>query len=213
MHVCTTAPHGRALPPLHAPRPATRARRLRTMPTRCWTMSRLTRTCGGACRPTPCAPAAARALPHPAPADRADAVPMAGTTSGRQSRCPSCSRHFRTWAASSCRSARCSPSTSTGAPLLQTSLPALCPDCHLTRLGRRYVASRGLTPRRPLADIIATSPCHKGRLLHYLPLSRGDAAAAERWCGVHTDHGSLTGVPQSDPCAATPLPGVIRSLI
>lgn len=52
--------------------------------------------------------------------------------------------------------------------------------------------AKGLRPRRRLADIIQHSPCHKGRLLHYLPSQPGQAGK-QRWCGMHTDHGSLTG--------------------
>ncbi|KAH9301021.1 hypothetical protein KI387_012604, partial [Taxus chinensis] len=48
-----------------------------------------------------------------------------------------------------------------------------------------------------LEDILGRSVCHKGRLLHYFPvtLSYNDPATSSTpWCGWHTDHGSLTGL-------------------
>jgi hypothetical protein len=65
-----------------------------------------------------------------------------------------------------------------------------------------------------LADQLATSQCHKARLLHYFPPpssgkeveegvtsdagddtgDRGDQqAGSDAWCGWHLDHGTLTG--------------------
>lgn len=58
----------------------------------------------------------------------------------------------------------------------------------------QFLSMQGAKPARGrgLHDIIAQSPCHKGRLLHYRPPEQ--LTAASRWCGAHTDHGSLTGL-------------------
>ena len=47
---------------------------------------------------------------------------------------------------------------------------------------------------RTLSSIIADSPCPKGRLLHYFAAEAGGQAASSSWCGIHRDHGSLTGL-------------------
>ncbi|KAK9830192.1 hypothetical protein WJX72_010222 [[Myrmecia] bisecta] len=64
----------------------------------------------------------------------------------------------------------------------------------LTRHCDRYAQSKN--PRIPpgrLEAAIGSSPCPKGRLLHYFPATSADDASAS-WCGWHTDHGSLTGL-------------------
>ena len=67
-----------------------------------------------------------------------------------------------------------------------------------------------MRPRRRLADIIQDSPCHKGRLLHYLPSQPGHSSK-QRWCGQHTDFCSLTGMPHLLQVCECPLKGATRS--
>ena len=66
----------------------------------------------------------------------------------------------------------------------------------LAKLIDQYLAFRGsrMSPGQGLHDIISRSCCHKGRLLHYKSLHEGSLQDEQRWCGLHTDHGSLTGV-------------------
>ena len=47
------------------------------------------------------------------------------------------------------------------------------------------------------AILEAGAPCCKARLLHYFASDGGacSSAAGSNWCGWHTDHSSLTGVP------------------
>eukprot|EP00511_Aplanochytrium_stocchinoi_P004411 CAMPEP_0204831928 /NCGR_PEP_ID=MMETSP1346-20131115/12145_1 /ASSEMBLY_ACC=CAM_ASM_000771 /TAXON_ID=215587 /ORGANISM="Aplanochytrium stocchinoi, Strain GSBS06" /LENGTH=375 /DNA_ID=CAMNT_0051963381 /DNA_START=195 /DNA_END=1322 /DNA_ORIENTATION=+ len=76
----------------------------------------------------------------------------------------------------------------------------------LAKLCDYYVTSRGL-PSPSLSETVKTSPCPKARLLHYFPTtnlktendsgsdSDSDSEANEsNWCGVHCDHGTLTGL-------------------
>lgn len=71
---------------------------------------------------------------------------------------------------------------------------------HADRFVHARLPSYGATR---LQDIIETSLCAKGRLLHYFPSGRtpeersaaeDDATAFSDWCGWHNDHGSLTGL-------------------
>lgn len=49
--------------------------------------------------------------------------------------------------------------------------------------------------RGSLQEILQSSLCHKGRLLHYFASSeRCTSEKISSWCGWHTDHGSLTGL-------------------
>ncbi len=66
----------------------------------------------------------------------------------------------------------------------------------------RYVARRRSQQQQEhaasLAQVLLSSRCPKGRLLHYFPLTEADLAAGaqehpDQWCGWHKDHGSLTG--------------------
>ena len=71
---------------------------------------------------------------------------------------------------------------------------SLCCSQPLTRhFPCRYMVSCGLELRTPMAELLATSASHKGRLLHYLPLSRDQLASAQRWGPTHTDRCLLTG--------------------
>lgn len=50
-----------------------------------------------------------------------------------------------------------------------------------------------------IEELIVKSRVHKGRLLHYFPLTKEQLAATtatsqSSWCGWHNDHGSLTGL-------------------
>ena len=60
----------------------------------------------------------------------------------------------------------------------------------------QYLAFKGGTGIQEggLRGIMARSCCHKGRLLHYKPLQEHTSKEElQKWCGMHTDHGSLTG--------------------
>ncbi|KAK9785183.1 hypothetical protein WJX73_001207 [Symbiochloris irregularis] len=61
----------------------------------------------------------------------------------------------------------------------------------------QYLAFKGGTGVQEggLRGILARSSCHKGRLLHYKPLQEPTSREElQKWCGRHTDHGSLTGL-------------------
>uniref|UniRef100_A0A0E0L5I5 Fe2OG dioxygenase domain-containing protein n=2 Tax=Oryza punctata TaxID=4537 RepID=A0A0E0L5I5_ORYPU len=62
-----------------------------------------------------------------------------------------------------------------------------------------YVMQQGVGPYdgESLEQTIASSRCHKGRLLYYLPRQfskQEEGGSVSSWCGWHTDHGSLTGL-------------------
>jgi hypothetical protein len=63
----------------------------------------------------------------------------------------------------------------------------------------RYVMQQGVGPYdgESLEQTIASSRCHKGRLLYYYPRQfskQEEGGSVSSWCGWHTDHGSLTGL-------------------
>ncbi|KAJ1264008.1 hypothetical protein BS78_09G230200 [Paspalum vaginatum] len=63
----------------------------------------------------------------------------------------------------------------------------------------RYVMRQGVGQYDgdSLEQTIASSRCHKGRLLYYFPRQfskQTEAGSVSSWCGWHTDHGSLTGL-------------------
>mmetsp|Transcript_15325 Transcript_15325/g.17348 ORF Transcript_15325/g.17348 Transcript_15325/m.17348 type:complete len:356 (-) Transcript_15325:113-1180(-) len=55
-----------------------------------------------------------------------------------------------------------------------------------------YVREKGY-PNPGLEHSTKTSPCPKARLLHYFP-TPDLKQSEENWCGVHCDHGTLTGL-------------------
>lgn len=53
-------------------------------------------------------------------------------------------------------------------------------------------ANGGLSSR--LHELVAGSPCHKARLLHYYPCRKDSLASEDDWCGWHADHCIITGL-------------------
>ena len=45
-----------------------------------------------------------------------------------------------------------------------------------------------------LQRIVAMSRCHKGRLLHYYTVHSDQSNIFDSWCGMHNDHGTITGL-------------------
>jgi len=71
-------------------------------------------------------------------------------------------------------------------------------DIHVQRHWQHASENGGGNISSRLENIIRSSKCAKGRLLHYFPVEEPSAAAAndlqDSWCGWHTDHGSLTAL-------------------
>ncbi|GMI11631.1 hypothetical protein TrVE_jg1615 [Triparma verrucosa] len=60
-----------------------------------------------------------------------------------------------------------------------------------------YVKSECPTYATSLSELIKTSKCCKGRLLHYFPQNETSSSSEDdfsSWCGWHNDHGSLTSL-------------------
>jgi isopenicillin N synthase-like dioxygenase len=72
----------------------------------------------------------------------------------------------------------------------------------VTRLCDLYVKSKLPDfPDGKLEKVLKESTTAKARVLHYFPQMPHADLHAGKWCGQHTDHGSLTGWPLHRRCS------------